>query len=469
MRWGIRYQLLVPLAALLLITTAVSAWTAAAASQRARRQVAARVAGVVHTLSEAQFPLTRAVLEQMKGLSGADYAVLGGSRPTATLAEPPADLPAADLHPPDELELGTRAFLGGRAYLCRGLRLRPTHPNAGGTLYVLYPEEALQGELRAAAWPLLALGIGGGLVAVALAVGVGQRLVGRIRELQRQTRRIADGDFRPMPLGGRDDELRDLSRSVNEMAQRLRQFQETVQKSERLRLLGQVSGGLAHQLRNAIAGAKLAVQLHARSCAGGDTEALDVARRQLARVEADLARFLDLDRGGGSEGRPCRVVELVEEATDLLRSQCRHAGVHLRWEPPACDPVVVGDAGRLGHVVINLLANAAEAAGPGGWCEITVRQPAAEVCIVEVRDNGPGPDPDVAGRLFEPFVTGKADGVGLGLFVARQAVEAHGGQLDWRREDGVTCFRVELPAQSGSRARDDGTLAGSGQGRRDGA
>jgi signal transduction histidine kinase len=116
------------------------------------------------------------------------------------------------------------------------------------------------------------------------------------------------------------------------------------------------------------------------------------------------------------------------------------------WEPPPVDPVVVGDPGRLAHIVVNLLTNAVEAAGKGGHVEVTVDQPRDGSCVIEVSDSGPGPAPNVARRLSQPFVTGKSDGVGLGLFVARQAAEAHGGRLDWRRENGQTCFRVELMA-----------------------
>jgi signal transduction histidine kinase len=119
--------------------------------------------------------------------------------------------------------------------------------------------------------------------------------------------------------------------------------------------------------------------------------------------------------------------------------------VQLCWEPPATDPFVLGDAGRLGHVIVNLLTNAVDAAGPGGQVEVTVERPGEAGCVVEVWDSGPGPAPAIARRLFQPFATGKADGVGLGLFVARQAAEAHGGTLNWRREGERTCFRVELP------------------------
>ena len=66
--------------------------------------------------------------------------------------------------------------------------------------------------------------------------------------------------------------------------------------------------------------------------------------------------------------------------------------------------------------------------------------------VVEVIDSGPGPPAEIAGRLFQPFVTGKREGIGLGLLVAKQVAEAHGGRIDWRRVGDRTCFRIELPA-----------------------
>jgi nitrogen-specific signal transduction histidine kinase len=67
------------------------------------------------------------------------------------------------------------------------------------------------------------------------------------------------------------------------------------------------------------------------------------------------------------------------------------------------------------------------------------------LAVIDIADSGPGPDPAVADKLFEPFVTGKRDGVGLGLAVARQVAEGHGGKVTFRREEGRTVFRVELP------------------------
>src|SRR5207253_1264295 len=114
----------------------------------------------------------------------------------------------------------------------------------------------------------------------------------------------------------------------------LAKLQEAVQSSERLRLLGQVSAGLAHQLRNSVTGAILAVQLHARDCTSGDTEALDVALRQLALLESNLKRFLDLGQTQAPRLAPCSLTNVLSEAVSLLRPQCRHAHTELRWQPP---------------------------------------------------------------------------------------------------------------------------------------
>ena len=74
---------------------------------------------------------------------------------------------------------------------------------------------------------------------------------------------------------------------------------------------------------------------------------------------------------------------------------------------------------------------------------------------LHVRDTGPGPSPEVADRLFEPFVSGKPEGTGLGLYVARQVAEGHHGSIGWRRHDGETDFTVELPTEEEGKMRDE--------------
>ena len=130
---------------------------------------------------------------------------------------------------------------------------------------------------------------------------------------------------------------------------------------------------------------------------------------------------------------------------------------------PEQDCIVLGNAGQLGQLVLNVIGNAVEAAGPGGRV-LPVLSVMASSAILEVRDSGPGPAPEVAARLFEPFVTGKRDGVGLGLAVARQAAEAHGGRITWRREQKQTCFVIELPTVAARDVPSPPVLRGRGAG-----
>jgi signal transduction histidine kinase len=460
MRWPIRYQLLAPLLMLLLGVVGISTWTAVASAARARHQLETQFRGIAHTLYEWPFPLQANVLRQMKGLTGAEYLLVRGTgERDGTLGDTPVALPPAEAVVDDwqTLHLGPPVTVAGQTYLCSGLRLRQQSDNRVATLYILYPEALWRDALWEAVKPSLVLGGFVGLASVLVAVGVGRRLSRRVGDLERRTRLIAGGDFSPMPLPGRNDEIRDLARSVNEMAQQLAQLQQAVRQTERLRLLGQVSGGLAHQLRNGLTGARLAVQLHTRECAapGQDGASLEVALRQLNLLEVHLKRFLDLGRAGALRRERCSLTALVDEAVTLLRPQCRHAGTALRWQRPDREFLLQGDAGQLGQLFVNVLANAVEAAGPRGRVEVTaelstkdeVLSTANQRCIVDVIDSGPGPPADVAARLFEPFVTSKPEGVGLGLAVARQVAEAHGGTITWRRDADRTCFRIELPLE----------------------
>jgi signal transduction histidine kinase len=453
MRWSIRYQLLAPLLLLLLGVVAMSTWAAVAAAGRARQRIETQIHEIVQTLNRSNYPLTDWVLHQLKGFTSADFLVVSkdGQRLT-TLKASVVDLPEPAEVDGGPLTLGRPVTVDNTAYLAGGVRLKQGR-NAGSAVYIFYPESLWQDAVWEAARPPLLVGGVVGLATVLLVTSVAQRLSRRVRELGRRTQLIAAGDFSPMPLPRRNDELRDLSRSVNEMAQRLAQYQETVRRSERLRLLGQVSGGLAHQLRNGVAGARLAVQLHARECDGdGDHESLDVALRQLTLVEMHLKRFLDLGKGEDLKRETCPLPALLDETVALLGPQCRHARIDLRWQPPAEKAAfnVHGDRGQLGHLFLNVVSNAVEAAGAGGVVEVRLRAAGPARAAVEVVDSGPGPAAGVAERLFEPFVTGKKEGVGLGLAVARQVAEAHGGVIAWARRDDRTCFVIELPLEQGA-------------------
>ncbi len=450
MRISIRYQLLLPLLALMLGLVGASTWSAWSSGERTRRQIDKQIDDIAHTVRSRSFPLTTSILLLMKELSGAEFVLCDEDRiPVreageliATLAEASQEMPAPSAESAQQFDRPLK--IGSTLYFGQGVRLqRADRP--GAILYILYPESLWRDAAWEALRPALALGIIGSVISIALSIVLTQMLGRRIQELERRTRLIAAGDFSPMPAARLNDELRDLGQSVNEMAQRLAQLQTTLRQTERLRLLGQVSGGLAHQLRNGVAGARLAVQLHAQDClATKDVETLAVALRQLSLVEMHLKKFLDLGKAIDLQRQPCKLDEIVRETLQLLGPQCRHAHIELRV-PESPSVALVADSSQLSQVFLNVLTNAIEAAGPEGWVEVRwgLSQPGR--AFVEIRDSGPGPAPDVAVRLFEPFVTGKREGVGLGLAFARQVCEAHGGAITWQRDAAGTCFRIELP------------------------
>jgi signal transduction histidine kinase len=447
LRLGIRYRLLVPLGLLLVGVIGASLWSAHVAARRAEGRVAAQIRAVSETLASANYPLTPFVLDQVKSYSGAEFLfVRPDGTHVSTFTGGPVNAPSdVTWDAAAENEVGSPVRVAGSDYRSRRLLLKEPNPSAGGVVYIFYPESLLDEAIADAERPSF-LGLVLGLFAVGFTLGIGQRLVNRIRGLEKRTRQIADGDFSPMPLPGTDDELRDLTRSVNEMAERLARLQQAVQTTERLRLTGQLAGGLAHQLRNSATGARLALQVYLSEHAEGNAEALAVSLRQLTLMEANLRRFIDLGRPGDGKREPISLSTLVTDVVELHRPRCKHAGIELRWEPPTDDVRVDGDAGQLGDLFANMIGNAVDAAGSAGEVSVTVR-PSANSVAIEVSDTGPGPSVDVAARLFEPFVTGKPEGIGLGLAVARHAAEAHGGRLTWRREDGRTVFRVELPVE----------------------
>ncbi len=297
---------------------------------------------------------------------------------------------------------------------------------------------------QAAALPALLVG-GVALVAVILlALWIANRISRPIRLVRTQVGKLAQADFNEIPLPSNNDELRDLVHSMNHLARQLTAMREAIARGERLTLLGQLSGGLAHHLRNDVTGAKLAVQLHQGLCRSPDQESLAVALRELALTEEHLKRFLAAGRPQELRVEPCELARVVTDTRSLVEPSFRHQKIRLttKLEPTT---QLMADADQLRHLLMNLLLNAAHAAGPNGWVSVEVAPAGDEWIALCVRDSGGGPSPEIVDRLFKPFATDKPEGVGLGLAVASQIAEAHGGRLNFARVDGTTCFSLKLP------------------------
>ena len=443
--------MLIVVLACVAVASVAGAWTGA---QFAREQERDNLRRLASTLADAGFPLTENVLRQMAGLSGADFVVLSDSgdvvRSTIALTQEEAVTLKGLNERSDPFRQGSdeTVTLATKRYLTARLPVRMVPPSGVlQSLCVLVPEEHWNRVARRAAWPPIFAGLIAAVVAVGLTSLLARRFTQPIRQLSEQATAIAAGQFTSTPLPATDDELRDLTESLNRMSEQLGHYEEQVRRSERLRTLGQLGAGIAHQLRNSATGARLALEFHSADVPSTvDRESLDVALRQLDLMETSLKRFLRLGRGEQVPLAEVSLVKLINETLPLVEPSCRHAGLALEWDPPREEIVLDGDADSLRQLLLNLLVNAIEAAthanGQRGVVRVELARTNEGGVVLRVLDTGPGPAPDIASRLFEPFVTSKPDGTGLGLSVAQEIAKAHGATLNWRRENERTCFEV---------------------------
>lgn len=448
MRWPLRTQIFLPLGILILsVLVVVSGLNAYLAARRTSVQIEEQIATIAQSLQQTNYPLTDSILQQTRALSGAEFIVTDeGGQVLATSGPAPAAL--ALPHGPgggEQLGLLPTTEVLGQRYFHRVVRTQRGRSPAGQRVHILYPERVWTAARWQAAYPPLVVGAVALVIVFALSMTLAGRLSRPILDLRAEVGKIATGRFEPLPLPARDDELRDLIAAVNALVEDLVALRAAIQRSERLALLGQLSGGLAHHLRNAVAGAKLALQLHQRHCPARDPESLAVAERQLRLTEEHLQRLLTVGRPVAPQRVACRLADLLNDVAALVRPMCQHRRVS--WQespPPASLPDVWGDPAQLRQAVLDLVLNAIEAAAPDGWIRVACDTADGSQVLIRVLDSGPGLPAAIRERLFEPFATGKPEGIGLGLAAARQIAAAHGGHLRLAGEQ-PTCFELALP------------------------
>ena len=176
---------------------------------------------------------------------------------------------------------------------------------------------------------------------------------------------------------------------------------------------------------------------------GADPATSRLLLAEIDRLDGILSELLTWAKPSELRREAVDLGALLDEALELMRPQLEHRGIRVarRSEPV---PPLNGDRERLRQLLRNLLANARDALGTGGT--LTVRLAPGNAGIrLEVADDGPGIPAEIRDRVFEPFVTGRRDGTGLGLALAKRAVEDHGGALGFESGSGGTVFRVDLP------------------------
>lgn len=335
---------------------------------------------------------------------------------------------------------------------------------------VLAPARALMGRLAIIALIIVAAGTLGGWL-------LSRQITTPLVDVTRAADGIAAGDYSRRVAATRDDEIGRLARAFNVMAQQvadsravlearveertralqdalaeLRATQNELVKREKLAILGQLAGGVGHELRNPLGvmtNALYYLDVVLRDERPEVKEYLGILRTQIGLSEKIIGDLLDFARVKPPQREPVTLGELV---TDQLRRLGPLNGVTLASEiPPSLPPACV-DRVQLGQVVLNLLTNAVQAMN-GGQGTLTVRGAleTPDRLRLDVRDTGPGISPEDSRHIFEPLFTTKARGIGLGLAVSRTLVRANGGDITFVSEAGHgTTFTVRVPTAQGN-------------------
>lgn len=362
--------------ALLLVSASLTVWLT---TRTLEGRVQEELRHTSRLLGGSGFPLSDPALKRVAEYIEAEVVVLDAAghlvASSQRLSLSPSDCALLAALPPGGAQV-SRASLGGEL-LTVGAAPLPPGPALGargGRLYVLYSGDLVAAEARRAWAPLL----GVGAVGLLLAAGLGVWLERRVRAAQTAA------------------------------------------------LVGLLAS-VAHEVRNPLGGIRTLASGLARRQPEGEREELELIASEAERLAhlADSLRAIGLPVR--TQRRPCDPAEVVRSALRLCAGQLEHQRVRAQLDlgPPV---VVQADPDQVRQVILNLVLNAADAQPLGGEVRLVGRV-VAQRWELSVEDEGPGVDPALRRRLFEPFVSGKAKGLGVGLYLSRRLVEANGGAL----------------------------------------
>ena len=308
---------------------------------------------------------------------------------------------------------------------------------------------------------LLVAGAGAVAICGALLVVLTYTVQRPMVELQQKIAQLGGGDLGvSVSFSRRNDEISDLGRNFNQMVEQLRESRIEIERlhrtqmsrAEHLATLGEMATGLAHEIRNPLAGIAGVIEIIGRdlpTTSPARSVVKDV-RQEIARINHIVTDLLQTARPHPPQVRKSDLNTTVEHAVMLGRQQALAKSIEIALHKDPSLPEVEHDSDQIHQLLLNLLLNALQAIDSSGTITVTLKSQGT-TAVVEVADNGRGIHAEDLPHIFRPFYTTKGDGTGLGLSLARRIVEDHQGRIDVTSAigDGTT-FSVILPLRRGT-------------------
>lgn len=274
------------------------------------------------------------------------------------------------------------------------------------------------------------------------------------------TRKLKGGDL-DYRVGALRDEFGELARSFNEMAGSLKTMYSEMQRTEQIAAVGQLAGGLAHEIKNPLAAVKASMEVLTEepTIEAKDKDILLKAIAEIRRIELLMKDFLNFARPPKPQFIEANVNKIIDTVLTMLTFSLKtHCSGANNSEPikivKAFDdglPAVMADPMQLQQVFLNLTLNAVDAMPGGGIIHVrTLRNSSPDHIQIEVADTGRGIEAGVGDKIFHPFFTTKSKGTGLGLAITKRLIEQHGGVIGAENiAEGGALFRIVLPVARG--------------------
>jgi len=304
------------------------------------------------------------------------------------------------------------------------------------------------------------VGILGVLLGLTLGMLLARNISHSIYELVLNVKGATDGEIVEKVEIAEETELEDLGHHIRKLVDKVHEVNKDLEhsrqmliRSEKLAALGQMSAGLAHEIRNPLTAIKMLI-FSLQKEATKDTKRVkdyQVILKEIERMENFLQNFLDFARPPTPNFDILKIDEVVKQATHLLSPQLTTGKVHLTQKLTVPNITVYGDEEQLQQVLVNIILNSIQSMPSGGELFITTTDKSDllqsnNTVQVLISDKGSGIPPEIMDTIFDPFVTGKDSGTGLGLSIAYQIIRNHNGWIEANNNvDSGATFKVYLP------------------------
>ena len=453
MTWRLRlhHQIVIPFAVVAVVAISASAFLVlSVVSREFRAGIASQVVNTTDVISRGGFAFNPAILRSVKAITGADVIAFDSAGALVSTTVAPSRTALIRAVTGAAADQARRAGIAGMVteMTCDGpcvVSYKPVVDRPGTMVAVIVETTESAAAIAAVSRAILIAALASMVALVVVSELVARRLTAPLGALVKFSQQVAAGSSARAREGS--GEVGRLGRAFNQMLDRLDESKVAKVRNEKLALAGLFAARVAHDIRNPLASMKINAQLLEASVKrdARDAGAINAILYDISQVESVIRDLIELARPGELRRVTVDLNAVIRASIRQLDIRLTHRKVRTTLLLPDRLPPVSLDPERFGQVLTNVFINAIDAMPTVGMLTVSTRSDGADF-VIEVDDDGEGIDPAMVARVFDPFVSTKPEGVGLGLVNARAVVEGHGGRIELTpRQPRGTRARIVLP------------------------